>query len=157
LEDATQVQHRRRTLLDPLQPGCLAAAPNQPHVTLAALGTDPAAAGRAHDVLGGHLAVSIGGADAFASAVFLHVGGRRLAFLREAVLAGVGSEEDPADRWIPHVTVGTFRQAVPASELRARLRPWRHLPPVTATGRTTVMAVDRLSRTGGMLPVEFRP
>jgi 2'-5' RNA ligase len=139
-------------VLDGLSPWCLPSAPGQPHVTLAALGTDLAVAQRAGRVLGGRCEVVVGGADSFSAAVFLQVCGGGLAAARASVLA-MAADVGAPPVWVPHVTVGTYRRSVPHRQLAARLAPWRDLPPLLLTGRTGLMIVDRSGRRGELLPV----
>lgn len=152
LHDDGVLRQRRRSVLRALGPWCSAAAPDQPHLTLAAVGTDTGAARRAHEAAGVSLTVRIGGADAFSSAVFLHASGPKLADLRRAVLRAAGPEPDAPATWVPHVTVGTFQQSVPMPQVRTRLEPFRRLAPVSVTGSTAVLQVDRSSPAGRLLP-----
>lgn len=85
----------------------------------------------------------IGGANAFASCVFLEVRSSRLHALRAAFTG----EEHRWAAYRPHVTVGLFRAAVPTREVAATLRPLRSLPPIRAKGRLHTCFLD--ARVGG--------
>ena len=153
LEGSPPLQRRLAEVFAALSPWCRPAAPGQAHVTLAAIGADRTAARRAHGVLGDGCDVIIGGADSFSAAAFLQVCGSALDPMRQAVLAAAGPEVAAPREWVPQVTVGTYRRTVPRRVLAARLAPWRDLPPLLLRGRTGVMAVDRGSDVGGLLPV----
>lgn len=150
------LQQRRHQVLDGLSPWCRPSAPGQPHVTLAALGTDPALARRVGRALGGRCDVVVGGADSFSAAAFLGAAGEDLVAARESVLA-TAAEVGAPPRWVPHVTVGTYRCSVARGALAARLAPWRNLPPLLLTGSAGLMIVDRSGRHGGLLPVPAEP
>ena len=156
LARAQPLQSRLADVFAGLAPWCHPAAPDQPHVTLAAIGSDAGAAQRAQRVLGERCDVTVGGADSFSAAPFLRVSGLSLRPMRQAVLAAAGTEVAAPSQWVPHVTVGTYRRAVPRDALAARLAPFRDLPALHVRGRTRVMVVDRSSDVGGLLPVPTR-
>jgi 2'-5' RNA ligase len=153
LPAAGQLEGRREQVCAGLSPWCVPSAPGQPHVTLAALGTDEAAAQRAGRVLGGPCGIVIGGADSFAAAVFLRVAAdRAVAAVRGSVLAAAGAEAGAPPTWVPHVTVATYRHRVDRERLTARLARWRAMPPLRLVGRTALMVVDRASERGRLRP-----
>lgn len=153
---SAEVEARRRTAARALHPWCRRTTPGQAHVTVAVLG-EAGAEAVAGLPIGRGVEVAVGGADSFASAAFLHAQGDGLAELRAralVLLAGAG-EAGTATRWVPHVTVGTYRYPIGASHIRARLAPWRALPAVRAVGRLAVVEVDRRCVAGRL--VELRP
>ena len=87
--------------------------------------------------------VSVGGADSFASAAFLHASGKRLQQLRGEIESGCGPEVDGQRPWVPHVTVGTYRRPATAAQVAERLAPLGGLPPLRLLGRLAVVTVDR--------------
>ncbi len=159
LHPAGELTSRIAAVARALHPWCLPSAPGQPHVTLAALGTDAAAARRVQAVLrqAAPAEVVVGGADSFGAAAFLHAGGPDLPWLRGAVLDAAGSEAAAPDAWVPHVSVGTYRWPMARRHLSARLAPWRGCSPVVARGRPVVLMVDRGSRYGRLLRVPPSP
>ena len=147
-----ELEHRRRAVSRALHPWCSDTTPGQAHVTLAVLGADCRCAELAACLPEAPVAVAVGGADSFDAAVFLHAGGRELHGLRGRILARIGAEFDPADSWVPHVTVGVYRWAMPTTLVAARLQPWRRLPALLCRGQVSVLHVDRGSRAGRLLP-----
>jgi hypothetical protein len=119
---------------------------HSPHVTCFVHGFADPASVRALPNEGEKVDVVVGGANAFASCVFLEVRSPRLPALRAAL---TGDEH----RWAayrPHVTVGLFRAAVPTEAVAVALRPLRALPPIRLQGRLHTCFVDAHS-TGGHL------
>jgi hypothetical protein len=145
LLDSPEVLRRRAEVAAGVRAaGWLAATtPGQAHVTVLACGARrPVLAPVPVELL-------VGGADSFATAVFLHAGGPELVAARTAAVHLV-PEEDPWHTWVPHVTVGTYLAAVPRSKVAAALEPWRGAPVLQTTGVLAVHRVDR--RTGALVP-----
>ena len=81
------------------------------------------------------LTLNIGGLDSFASAAFLAVSDpqRQLPGLRQQLARGDDFRDSP---YLPHLTVGLYRQCLPAIEVQARLRAFTHTQPLHLTCRS---------------------
>lgn len=118
-----------------------------PHVTVHVSGATLAA------VKPRPLRVTIAGADSFASAAFLHADGDDLRLARREMLDALGPDVAPAERWVPHVTVGTYRSIPPVGVVADRLEGLRFLPPLDLIGTLSCVRVDR--GTGRLRPASI--
>ena len=81
------------------------------------------------------ITLTLGGLDSFASAAFLEVGDpqRQLPGLRQQLARG---DDFRDSSYLPHLTVGLYRQCLPATEVQARLRAFTHTQPLHLTCRS---------------------
>lgn len=93
---------------------------------------------------GEEVLLRVGGANAFASCVFLEVRSPRLRALRATFPPG----EHRWSAYRPHVTVGLFRAAVPTAEVAACLRGFRALPAMEVRGTLRTCFVDATATSG---------
>lgn len=142
---ADSVARRLATVRAALPPEWLLTGPRQPHITLQVCGFrvphparhaddfDPAQQAAQWQALQAlrtrapqavrPFTLHIGGPDSFESAVFLRVAdpGGALAPLRRALALHHGEFRSAATPWVPHLTVGLYRQAVPTAAVARAL------------------------------------
>lgn len=143
--DDVAVNARRDALLEAVADVCVPFSHGSPHVTVFVHGFArpdlPMLGAAPFDLL-------VGGAGAFQTCVFLEV---RCPELRE-LRAGLGSIEHRWAHYLPHVTAGRFVRAARPSDIGTRLRPFRHLPAIRASGKLCLMAVDAFREDGLLTP-----
>ena len=141
LIDSEEVEARRRAVAEALRPWL---APSPPaHLTLHVSGPV------APRPTPARVELTVGGADSFASAAFLHADGRSLSELRRTATAQLGEEVHPAPTWTPHITVGTYHRPASAQTVADRLQDLRRLPPLQLEAR--LAAVEVVRQSGSML------
>lgn len=143
--DDANVVARRNSILDAITDVCAPFSHATPHVTVFVHGFE-----RPHPTGPTEVPLVVGGAGAFQTCVFLQVRCRQLAVLR----AALGAEEHRWAHYLPHLTVGRFVKAAVPRQIGARLRIFTRLPPLLATGRLRLMAVDALRDDGVLIGAE---
>jgi hypothetical protein len=147
--ESDAVERRRRQAADALGDLLHPTTPGQPHVTVWALGFEPARWWRPR-----RATLQVGSAATFSSAAYLSVTSSDIAGCRAELLAGgPGGRLAPEGRgepYVPHVTVGTYRRRVPLAHVRRTLLrlSGSSVQPVPATVR--LVAVDTRSPTGAL-------
>lgn len=138
LEGARDRRDRVYTALSPwLTPFCH----DDPHVTVWVHGFAPPPL---HPEEGRHVEIQLGGASSFATCPFLEARCDELRALR----AGFSTPEKRWAGYLPHVTVGRYRQRLVAREVAAALAPFRRLPPIFVRGRFAHRIVDAFAEDG---------
>ena len=141
------VEQRRVAVAAALSEWLLPTGPKQAHVTVRTLGFEPVV-WRPHRV-----DLRVGEADTFTAAAYLAVESPQILELRESWAAAAPTQLDwpPEDRtgpYLPHVTVGTYREVVSLATVRDRLA---QLPPgreLHVTAEIKQIAIDTRSPVG---------
>lgn len=144
LLDAPELTARVEQTFQPLAPFLEPFSARTPHVTCFVHGFADPAHVPPLPAEGEEVELRVGGANAFASCVFLEVRSARLRELRTAFPAG----EHRWSAYRPHITVGLFRAAVPTAAIVPRLRALRALSTINLRGRLTTCFLDASSSSG---------
>ena len=145
--DDPRVRRRRALVADLLGDLIAPSAPDHPHVTAWVSGSERPRAVPEGKCIG----MTIGGADLFPSAAYLAVDSPGISSVR-TTLAAYNPPEDRSTLFIPHLTVGVFRERVPAEMVRSAMAPASDLPPLWVSGTITHLVVDVMSDDGALRP-----
>ena len=139
-----EIQARRAAVFSALAPLLRPSAPATPHITVWVHGFGPPD----FSMEGEEVDVVVGRVNSFRSCVFLEVYAPQLPQLR----SGFSGPEERYAPYLPHLTVGCYRQAARPRELLPLFRPFRRLPPLRLRARLQAMCVDAWDEAGSLHP-----